>query len=317
MMSDVFTIGSLSAASGSKVQGWLPIEGSSLSLPLTLVNGSKPGKTVVISAGIHGGEYPGIEAAVRLARTIDPEQVSGRIVILPCANQEAFFSKSQYVNPIDGKNLNRVFPGKVKGSISERIAYTISSELFPVADCYLDLHSGDIHEHLANFVIYPQIGTPEQIATSREIASLLGVTYVVASTSATGTFGSAAELGIPGFLGEVGCCGRWSEDDVRIYLEGIKNVLRFFAIIPGVTIAHACSFYKRAATVSSTKQGLWHPAVVPEQLVHEGDLLGQIVDLFGEPLESYYAPCLGPVLYVASSLAITIGDPLAAVGEPE
>jgi len=316
-MSVDFTIGSLTVAPNSKVQTWFPVVNSDEKLPLTLINGAKPGKTALITAGVHGGEYPGIEAAMRLANSIDPAEVSGRIAIISCVNSESFFTKTQYYNPIDGVNLNRVFPGKALGTLCERLAYTISSHFYPEADLYLDLHSGDLHEDLLDFVIYSQVGSDALVASAREMASLLGVEHIVGSTSITGTFGSAANVGIPALLGEIGCCGRWSEADVAQYIWGVKNILRHFGILAGAVERKPVTYYKRAAGVAVGATGVWHPAVVKGQQVAEGQLLGEIVALFGKTLCTHTAPCAGPVLYVVSSLSVREGEALAAIGDPE
>ncbi|MCL2548163.1 MAG: M14 family metallopeptidase [Symbiobacteriaceae bacterium] len=312
-----FTIGTLSAARGTKLQDWLPVLNSRDKLPVTLINGASPGKTAVITAGIHGGEYPGIEAAIRLSKAIDAGEVHGRIALVHCVNQEAFFSKSQYYNPLDGQNLNRVFPGKALGTLSERLAYTLSSLFFTQADYYLDLHSGDIHENLTDFVLYPLLGSEEQIATSRHLAALLDVPYVVGSSSNTGTFGSAAEMGVPGLLGEIGCCGRWNEIQVEAYISGIRNILYYTGILEGEPRDVNPTFFKRMVGVSAGATGLWYPWVEPDQPVSEGQPIGEIRDLFGTVTEKYLAPTSGVMLYVVSSLSVKLGEPLAAVGEPE
>ena len=316
-MENIFSVGIFSVIPGAKKQGWLPVIGSEERLPVTLINGSKPGKTAVITAGTHGGEYPGIEAAIRLAAMLDPAEVSGRIAIVHCLNQASFFAKTQYYNPIDGVNLNRVFPGRPLGSHTERLAYTISSQFFSQADIFLDLHSGDIHENLTDFVIYPKIGSSEQIAVSKEMASLLGVPYVVGSLSETGSIGSAAKIGVSGILGEIGCLGRWTEEQVERYIHGVSNILRYAGILAGEVVRQDCTYMQRMVGVNVPQSGIWHPLVEPGQSVYAGQELGEIVDLFGKTTEKISSPSDGIMLYVISSLAVTQGEALLAVGEPE
>src|SRR5215212_10430437 len=80
-MSDTLTIGSLAAERGQKLRGWLPVPGTSIQLPLTLIHGARPGPTLLVTGGIHGGEYPGIEAAIQLARALDPAEMSGSAIV--------------------------------------------------------------------------------------------------------------------------------------------------------------------------------------------------------------------------------------------
>lgn len=129
-----FKVGSLVAAEGTKVQGYLEVPGTPVKMPMTLINGVNEGKTVVITGGTHGGEYPGVETSIRLAKNLDPQEVSGQIAIVHPVNVPAFAAKMQYFGPYDGKNLNREYPGSATGTVTQRIAYAISSQLFTQAD---------------------------------------------------------------------------------------------------------------------------------------------------------------------------------------
>ena len=83
--------------------------------PYLAIAGASDGPAVLITAGIHAAEYTGIEAAIRLGRTIDPRDVRGTIVVIPVLNRPGFYERSMYVNPEDGDNLNRVFPATRTG----------------------------------------------------------------------------------------------------------------------------------------------------------------------------------------------------------
>ena len=140
---------------GKKWNEWIEVEGSeSLRLPITIIDGKRDGKTMLISAGVHGAEYIGIETARTLASTLDPQKVKGKIVILLMANPTATYQFQRFFVPEDGKNLNRVFPGKADGTLSERIAHVITEKLQMEADYYIDLHGGDTSEHVMPFVYY-------------------------------------------------------------------------------------------------------------------------------------------------------------------
>lgn len=119
----ILQVGSLTAAPGRKATGFLEVPDTTARMPLTLVNGVEEGPTLLITAGIHGGEYPSIEATIRLAAALDPGAVSGEIILMPLVCPEAFHARVQYVLPADGKNVNRQFPGNALGTVSERIAH--------------------------------------------------------------------------------------------------------------------------------------------------------------------------------------------------
>ena len=314
-MSELFQVGNLSVEPGNKLQGFLQVTNSDLTMPVTLINGAASGKTVVITSGVHGGEYPGIEAAIRLAKTLEAKEICGRIAIVHPVNTTAFQAKLQYVAPLDGKNLNRMFPGRACGTITERIAYTISTELHAQADFYMDLHGGDIHEALVPFVLYPAFAGDKIAETSRLAAALLGVPYVVGSFSTTGTFGSAATQGVPGFLGEIGQCGVWTEEQVEAYMRGVMNILKHLDVVAGtVEDLGQVTYLPRMVGTNAAHTGCWYPSVQPGDQVQEGQKIGEIRDYFGNTLGEYFATLSGTVLYVISSLAINEGDPIVAIG---
>lgn len=316
-MSEVLKVGNLEAEPGSKVQGYLDVAGTDIKMPVTLINSGSPGKTVVITGGTHGGEYPGIEAAVRLAAKLSPEVISGRLIIVHPVNVPAFYAKLQYIGPYDGKNLNRMFPGKAMGTASERIAYTVSTELHAKADFLMDLHGGDIHEALTPFVLYSRAAGEELAEVSKTAASFVGVPYVVGSMATTGTYGSAATVhGVPGILIEIGNCGLWSEEEVSLYIRGVENVLKHLGVLEGEA-DDLCSvtYMPRMVGTSAEQTGLWYPWVKPGQKVKKDNKTGEIRDSFTKVLGEYFAPVDGIVMYVASSLAITSGDPLTSIGE--
>ncbi len=315
-MSDLFTVGALSAAPGTKVRGYLEVPGTPVKMPATLINGAKPGKTVVITGGTHGGEYPGVETSIRIAGKLMPQDVRGRVAVVHPVNTPAFFAKMQYVGPYDGKNLNREYPGLATGTVTQRIAYTITNELFTQADFYMDLHGGDIHEALTPFVIYSVLGgSEEQKAMALAGAKAVGVKYICPSTSANGTFGCAATMGVPGFLAEIGNCGLWSEAEVTRYMNGVENVLKMLGVISGEAVPNDDAVLcQPMAGVNAEQTGCWYPCVGLEEKVVKGQKVGEIRDCFANVVGEYFAPRDGVVLYVISSLAICAGDPLIALG---
>lgn len=314
-MTNILKVGNLIAEPCSKVQGFLQVVNSDIQMPITLINGKTPGKTVVITGGTHGGEYPGVETSIRLASGLVPEDICGKIIVVHPVNVPAFFAKMQYEGPDDGKNLNRMFPGKATGTVTERIAYTITSELFSIADFYMDLHGGDIHESLTPFVIYYAEGNEEVASVSKEASSLLGIKYVVGSASTNGTFGCAAGLGVPGFLAEIGQCGLWCEKEVSDYMKGVVNVLKYLGVLEGkVENFGEVIYVNRMSGLDAEQTGCWYPSVKINDIVKQGDKIGEIRDLFGKTLGEYYATVDGVVLYVISSLAINKGNPLIAIG---
>ena len=92
--------------------------------PFIAVSGASDGPTVLVTAGIHAAEYTGIEAAIRIGRSLDPAQVRGTVLVIPLLNRPGFYERSIYVNPEDNDNLNRLFPAApmARGASASRTA---------------------------------------------------------------------------------------------------------------------------------------------------------------------------------------------------
>ncbi len=125
------SIGTLAAAPGEKVQGLLPIPHTEIEVPVTLINGAGSGKTVLITSGIHSCEYVGIEAAIQLAGELEPESLSGRLILIHPVNVRGFESRYPTLMPQDNKNLNRVFPGTREGTLADPIVDFLSTAFIP------------------------------------------------------------------------------------------------------------------------------------------------------------------------------------------
>lgn len=308
---------SVGTSVGSKRRGMLPVPGIEVEIPFTEIRGQTDGPTVLVSGGVHGGEYPGIAAVIEVARRLDPAQLRGRVIVLHLTNPPAFWARSQYWNPLDGKNLNRCFPGDPAGSASERMAAAVIG-VAREAQFWVDLHGGDIHEALIPFTIYSSVGSEDVRQTARRMAEAYGIPRLLESSSvAGGSYQAAAELGIAAILPEAGQVGQLDQVSERMHVEGVENVLRLLGVLdgrprePGPAETYRSFVWSRAEV-----QGLWRSAVSVGQRVQEGQIAGVLTDVYGDALKVVPAPADGEVLFAATSYAIGEGDPLLAVGAP-
>ena len=311
------SIGQLSAGPGEKAQGYLPVANVDMALPITLINGKGAGKTVVILSGIHGGEYLGIETAIQLAKHTKAEEVNGALIFVHPVNTAAFYDRLSYVNPLDHKNLNRVFPGNQDGSISERIAFTITNKLFTKADFFIDLHGGDLHEALVPFTAVSLTGDDEIDSFSQVNAKLMGFEYIINMSFPGTTFGTAGLMAIPGFLAEFGQCGRWQAEDVQRYFDAIQNVLKNIGVLsaePNLSFKEV-KVLENFETVYALESGCWYPFVELGAEVSKNEQIGEIRDVFTKRLQACYGPCDGNLIVLVNSLAIKKGDPIFGVGQ--
>lgn len=302
---------------GDKIRRWIEVPGTEIHLPATDIHGSGSGPTLFITAGVHGGEYTGIEAGIRLAAELDPGRLKGRVRIIHLANPPAFWAKRQYVNPLDAKNLNRVFPGHASGSPTERLADAIVAKA-RTADFWVDLHSGDIHEALIPFTLFSEQGGQRVAGQAEAMARAYGIEHMLRSTSiAGGSYAVAAELGIPSITAEAGQLGRMTREHVNIHLRGLDGLLRHLDMLPGTKPPLLTApVLTQFAWVSAPASGLYYSDLAPGQPVSAGQAAGVIRDIFGDLAAEVHVPQDGVTLFTVASLAINEGDPLFAVTAP-
>ncbi|MGE5579194.1 MAG: M14 family metallopeptidase [Bacillota bacterium] len=320
-MAEELRVGPLAARRGEKVSGLLPVSGLEFQVPVTLVNGISEGKRVAVTGGIHGAEYPGIEAACRLAAALDPQAVKGSVVVVHVANPPAFFARSIYIGPMDGKNLNRVFPGDASGTASDRIAHTLFNDVILGSDYYVDLHGGDMIEKLIPFTIFCGDADPKVVETSKDMAAAYGIPYAVASSGAGGTYGTTARAGIPAILAEAGGMGILDEESVQMHLEGLESLLRYTGSIDsGVRLSAKGASEKKVTFLGSfpwlrsDSRGILYLNVDVGDSVEKGEHVGVIKDYFGNVLRELQAPATGIVLFRVTSPATNPTDPILAIG---
>lgn len=288
---------------------------SEIGIPIILIKGQYPGRTLLITAGIHGSEYPGIEAAKRIKNKILPEELSGNIIILPCVNQKAFFERSTFINPADGKNLNRCFPGKREGTESEQIAYMLEKDFFSIADFYLDFHSGDLPEKLAKFVFIPSFGEKEIVQAAHAAADYLDLPFGVLSQSRSGAYNHACLKGLPSLLIERGCFGERTEEAINGFVEDTYQILRYLKMLSDKKIfSKDLRLLEKVHYMTSSFSGLWTPLHSVGDTVKKGETLGVIEDFFGNIIKEYRAEQDGEILYQITGLPISQGEHLIAYG---
>ena len=317
MLKDL-VVGELSAWPGKKVTGvnTFAVNGVNYELPVYLINGSGEGPTLVLTGGVHAAEYASIAAALELGQTLDPQAFKGQVIILPVVNQAGFAARSIYVNPMDGVNLNRVFPGKADGGISEQIAAWVFEHVMRQADCYIDLHGGDLVEALIPFTIFPETGNDKVDRDSLALAEAFGIEYLVRSVGGRGTtISAAAAAGIPAILVESGGQGRWPRQDVVRLVEGVKRVMAHTGMIEDNDwVPVKTTLLQNFIWLSSEHNGFWYPAVEVGEHVQEGQVLGVVKDVWGNILQTAQASADGAILFLVSSLTINSADPLLSIG---
>jgi predicted deacylase len=288
--------------------------------PFVTIRGREDGPLATIIAGVHGAEYVSIHAAQRLARELDPAEVRGRILIVPVVNLPMFWSRAAFTSPIDGVNLNRVFPGNPDGTFTEALAHLIFTTCIAPSDTFFDLHGGDVFEELASFTGYAADAAPEVTARSRELAAAFGLDFCLGSVDAPGTVSGqsnrvAARHGVVSVLAEAGGNGLLTMPEVDVLVAGTRRALQLAGNLAGEPQAPPTPSRQMnwSGSVYASQDGFWVSDVRAGDEVRAGQRLGQLLDLLGQPLETLTAASDGAVVYRTTSAAVKEGGLLVAI----
>jgi hypothetical protein len=322
------TIGTAAARPGQAVSGFIDVPAAAdaaTRIPITIVRGAQPGPTLALIAGTHGSEVAPIVALQRVRGTLDPAALRGTVLIVHVANVPSFLGRTVYYSPVDGKNLNRVYPGKADGTVSERIAHAITREIIERADYLVDIHSGDGNESLRPYTYWSPLGLDARAdSIAREMALAWGNDHIVIDTVrprdrqvSVYTQNTAHIRGKPALTTEAGYLGLAAEDMVQRNVDGVFRLLRYLRMLPGeVELVRQPLFFDRTEVLRSPGTGVWHPKVERGQSVQKGTLVGVLTDYFGATQAEIRAPFGGIVLYVVGTPAMSQGEPMGMIGAP-
>jgi predicted deacylase len=319
-------IGTASARSGERATGFIQVPAGSdaaTNIPVIVINGAKPGPKIAFISGSHGTEYASIIAMEKLGKTIDPANLSGAVVIVPLMNIASFNQKVPHLNPIDGKNMNRNYPGKADGTQTERISWAIGHQVVEPCDYVVDLHGGDLDENLRRYSYWPQTGKEKLDAQTRAMAMAFGLNHIIiqknqgaAVPGATSVSRFAIDLGKPTIIAEAGHAGTTDLADVDALVNGSENVMRHLKMLRGDAkpVEHPV-WIGQITTVRSQQDGIFFPLVIPDAYVQQGMTIGYLTDYFGNKLADIAAPISGVVLYICAVPSMKNGDTVANIGE--
>lgn len=300
----------------SKKQLWLDVPGTALTIPATILCGPEPGGTLTISAGVHSREYIGAQALTELAGKLVPEQINGTVLLLHCLNYNGFIQRSPDILPEDGKNLNREFPGDENGTETQKLAAFLEKTVIARSDYIVDLHSGAYFEELTPHVYFHGAASPEVCTVSERIARFVNVAYIYRSAEKNGFYSHAGTCGIPAIILERGGCGLVCREQVDADIADVLNIMRGLGFLQdGVQAAEYDPVVIEAGYAEDAPcSGCWYPSGQVGDSIRKGEVLGEIRDIFGAPLQSVRAKMDGTILIEAVSFGIEAGKPMIAYG---
>ncbi len=320
-----FTIGGVRVKSGSAASGYLdvPAKGDAgTRIQYTVIHGTKKGPVLALVAGVHAYEYPPILALYRLKDRIDPKTLKGTVLMVHIANLPSFKRRTVYYGPDDWKNLNRVFPGDLDGTMSQRIAAVLDEEVVRRADVLIDMHCGDGNEALIPYTYWMIGGDKAFDARTRDLALAFGIPHIIIDDTRghvlkeSKYLGNTAILrGKPAITTEAGYLGGVDEESIGLNVRGALSVLRHLDMIAGdPEPADDPVWIDKYEVVYSKHDGLFAPRVEMGYYVRAGQIVGTITDYLGAWKEDVRAPFTGILLYVVGTPPCNAGEPLFEVG---
>ncbi len=321
-----FTVGTATAAPGQKATGILEVPAgtdAATSIPVAVFQGAKPGPVLALVSGAHGTEYTSIIALEKLIQTLDPAQISGTVIVVPLVNIASFEQKVPHVNPVDGKSMNRFYPGKADGTQTERASYLITKQVVERCDYLVDYHGGDLDENLRPYSYWPKSGNPKQDATTREMVLAFGLDHIIVwsdrpkDPNASRYLDNTANTrGKPAIAVEAGYSGTVQPEDLSLLVNGTLSLMRYLKMLPGAPamVEHPV-WLGKVDTVSSDQPGVFYPLVQRGTYVEQGMKIGYVTDYFGKTIYEAHAPAPGIVLYICGVPSMKKGDTVANIGE--
>jgi len=321
------TVGAAAARPGQKATGMIQVPAGvdpATAIPVIVVNGAKPGPVLALVAGSHGTEYASIIALEKLAQSAEASELAGALIIVPLVNPASFNQKTPHLNPVDGKNMNRFYPGKADGTQTERASWAITKQVIEKCDYLIDFHGGDLDENMRKYSYWADTGDAKRDNVTRGMALAFGLDHIIIQLArpsdprpATAPLSSYSEqIGKAAMAVEAGHAGTTYAEDVDALVDGARNVMRYLTMLPGNVTPVEHPIWMNGPVISTSgHDGVFYPLVVPEAHVEKGTRLGYVTDYFGNKIEDVISPVSGVIVYVAALPSMKKGDTVAYIGE--
>ncbi len=281
-----------------------------LEIPVYVFHGKKDGPVLFITAAIHGDEINGVEIMRRLHNTPHIKRLRGTLITIPVVNVYGLMLHSRYLP--DRRDLNRQFPGTIKGSMASQLANLIMTEIVEHSTHGIDLHTGAIHR--SN---YPQIRFSDENIVSEQMAEAFAAPVIVTSNIRDGSLRHATEnLNIPVIVYEAGEALRFDELDIKIGVHGILRVMAFLGMLPPSVVK---KISKKRLLTSKAKSTFWVRALASGVMIHtkplgykisKDEILCMIADPLGNKEVKISCPFDGLIIGRTNIPLVNEGDAL-------
>lgn len=297
-------IGTANIKPGEKTTGYVQFgsdtDGTPFQIPVLIAAGKEEGPVLWVHGCIHGEEYGGAASIIRLFQEINVNELRGTFLGIPVINLPSFKARSR-ISPLDGVNLNRIFPGNPKGTYSQRLAHKVLSLIEEYADYVIDLHSGGIGAQVPFYMIVKDDGT-KNYEKSMWLAKRMGSDVIWRSEGelvVDGTItGHVMNKGIPTVTVECGG-GNVTEEHEHLFKYSILNAMKALEMFPGEPpIQQKYKIISHADFIFTKEGGLFIPACEVGDVLNKGDLIGSVMNLYGNVTEELR--CAADRAYIAA-----------------
>ncbi|MCG9129345.1 succinylglutamate desuccinylase/aspartoacylase family protein [Candidatus Poribacteria bacterium] len=264
-------------------------DGTPIRVPIILINGRNPGKTLYLQAISDGNELNGIAVIHEILSKINPEQLCGQLIVVPILNIHAFHAKQAY-SPVDNLKMNRCFPGRPDGTSSYRIAHKLFEKAIKQSDYCIDLHQGGVSPMIDEVRV--RVGDKHELYKEcLELARVFGIGYILDQKGPKGQLAQAApDIGIPTIDPELGGTHGWDEVSIEKGVRGVMNVLKHYHFVDGeVEIPKQQVVVNQFVSVLSNQAGFVYYKKALYDHIKQRETIAEIKDVFGNVIETVRA----------------------------
>ena len=286
--------------------------------------GKSPGLHLLITGGVHGDEFEPMAAVRRLMKEIDPEQLKGRVTLVPVVNEPAYRLGKRAGD--DNQDLARTCPGRPDGTVTEQIADRLSA-LIRSADLYVDLHTGGTRLVVLPLSGYCMHTDQDVLDRQRRMAQAFGLPIIWGTDPTLNgrSLSVARDALVPAIYAEYLGGGRFDPAGVTAYTQGCLNIMSEFGLLEAPVVAPTRpplivedirpGSGHMQLNHPSAREGFFEPAVELGQWVKQGDVLGTVCDLLGQQVETIRAQYSGMVIVLHTFPRVDAGVSVAVILE--
>ena len=284
--------------------------GTLIEIPVYVFNGKEVGPTILLQGGLHGDETNSIELVRRMLIDKSYKIQRGCVIVVPLLNIFGFLNFSRELH---GKDVNRSFPGSRTGSLASRLAYYLMKEITKNVDFAIDYHTGG-----AQRSNYPQIRYTPQDARGKELASIFNAPFEFGSKIIAKSFRNECfKHNIPVIVYEGGESLRLDEHAIQEGINGTLRILKHFKMIrDSIEVSNNTTsiIIEKRSWVRAKVAGIFTSKVENGTSVKKGEILGFIMDTYGETKFPIKSPRDGYIIAKNNFPVVNLGDPLYHLG---